>query len=67
VGSRPDQENELFSIYLILLAALGPGSYSAANRNMYQNRKIKFMGSRERPVRRADNLTSICVPILWTM
>jgi hypothetical protein len=27
---------EFFSIYLILLAALGPGVYSASNRNEYQ-------------------------------
>jgi hypothetical protein len=26
-----------------------------------------FLGSRERPVRRADNLTAICELILWTM
>jgi hypothetical protein len=32
-GSRPDEVNEFFSIYLILPAALGPGVYSASNRN----------------------------------
>jgi hypothetical protein len=32
-GSRPDGVNEFFSIYLILPAALGPGVYSASNRN----------------------------------
>jgi hypothetical protein len=31
-GSRPDEVN-FFSIYLILPAALGPGVYSACNRN----------------------------------
>jgi hypothetical protein len=30
-GPRPDEVN--FSIYLILPAALGPGVYSASNRN----------------------------------
>jgi hypothetical protein len=33
-GSIPDEVN--FSIYLILPAALGPGVYSASNRNEYQ-------------------------------
>jgi hypothetical protein len=31
--------NLIFSIYLILTAALGPGVYSASNRNEYQNNK----------------------------
>jgi hypothetical protein len=39
VGSRPDEVNEFFSIYLILPAALGPGVYSASNRNEYQKKK----------------------------
>jgi hypothetical protein len=29
----------MFSIYLILSAALGPGVYSASNRNEYQKQK----------------------------
>jgi hypothetical protein len=37
VGSRPDDENELFSIYLIRPAALSPGVYSASNRHKQQN------------------------------
>jgi hypothetical protein len=36
-GSRPDEVN--FSIYLILPVALGPGVYSASNRNEYQKHK----------------------------
>jgi hypothetical protein len=36
-GSRPDEVN--FSIYLILLAALGLGVHSASNRNEYQKQK----------------------------
>jgi hypothetical protein len=39
VGSRIDEVNELFPIYLILPAALGPGFYSASNRNEYQKQK----------------------------
>jgi hypothetical protein len=36
-GLRPDEEN--FSIYLILPAALCPGVHSASNRNEYQKQK----------------------------
>jgi hypothetical protein len=50
-----------FSIYLISPAALGPGVYSASNRNEYQKQKIMFLGSRARPVRKADNLTADCL------
>jgi hypothetical protein len=46
----------IFSIELILLAALGPGVYSASNRNEYQE---KILGSRARPVRKADDFTAI--------
>jgi hypothetical protein len=35
-GSKPDEANELFSIYLILPAALGLGVYSSSNRSEYQ-------------------------------
>jgi hypothetical protein len=58
---------EFLSIYLILPAALGHGVYSASNRNEYQKQKIMFLGSRARPVRRADSLTVICEPTVWTM
>jgi hypothetical protein len=43
-GSRPDEVNEFFSIYLILPAALGPGVYSASNRNEYQKQKNYVSG-----------------------
>jgi hypothetical protein len=51
------------SIYLILLAALGPGVYSASNRNEYQKHKIMLLGSKAWPICRADNFTDICEPI----
>jgi hypothetical protein len=38
-GSRPYEVNEFFSIYPILPVALGPGVYSASNRNEYQKQK----------------------------
>jgi hypothetical protein len=43
-GSRPDEVKEFFSIYLILPAALGPGVYSASNRNAYQKQKNNVSG-----------------------
>jgi hypothetical protein len=32
----------IYSIYLILPAALGPGGYPASDRNEYQKQKINF-------------------------
>jgi hypothetical protein len=34
----------IFSMYLILPAALGPGVYSACNRNMYKGQKNNVSG-----------------------
>jgi hypothetical protein len=51
-------------MYLILPAALGPGAYSASNRNEYQKHKIMFLGSKVGRVRRADSLTAIYEPIV---
>jgi hypothetical protein len=56
-------------MYLILPAALGPGVYSGCNRNESQEHKnnnvsgiIKCGG--EGVLRKADNLTAICEPIV---
>jgi hypothetical protein len=46
---------------LILPAALGPGVYSASNRN---RKIIMFLESKVRRGRRANNLTAICEPIV---
>jgi hypothetical protein len=48
-------------MYLILQATLGPGVYSASNRNEYRKHEetIMFPGSKVRPVRGADNLTAL--------
>jgi hypothetical protein len=54
----------MFSIHLILLVTLGPRVYLASNRNEYQ--KV-FLGSRAHPVRKTDNLTAICEPIVHDM
>jgi hypothetical protein len=38
----------IFSIYLILPAAVGPGVHLASNRNKYQKQKKKFLGNKVR-------------------
>jgi hypothetical protein len=50
----------MFLIYLILTAALSPWIHSGSSRNE-RGRKM-FLGSRARPVSKADNLTGICKP-----
>jgi hypothetical protein len=62
-GLLPDEVIEfIFSVYLIL--PLSPGVYSASNIYEYQKQKKMFLGSRALPVRRADNRTVICEPIV---
>jgi hypothetical protein len=46
---------------LYLPTALGPGVYSTSNRN---RKIIMFLGSKVRRVGRADNLATICEPIV---
>jgi hypothetical protein len=48
----------------ILPAELGPGVYSASNRNEYQKHESNISGSKVRPVRKAENLAAICKPIV---
>jgi hypothetical protein len=43
-GSRSDEVNTFFSVYLILPAALGSGVYSTSNRNKYQKQKNNVPG-----------------------
>jgi hypothetical protein len=57
-GANPDEVNLIFSIYLILQAALGPGVYSASNRKYQKN----FPEGEALPARKADNLTAVCEP-----
>jgi hypothetical protein len=56
--SRPDEVN-FFSIYLILLATLGPRFTRPLTEMSTRSRKIMFLGSRVLLVHRADNLTAI--------
>jgi hypothetical protein len=67
VGSRPDEVNEFFSIYVIPPVELGPGIYSASKRSEYRIRKIMFLGSRTRSMHRFHSLTAICEPNVYTM
>jgi hypothetical protein len=43
-GSITNEIIELFSIYPILVAALGPGVHSASNRNEYQKQENNISG-----------------------
>jgi hypothetical protein len=43
-GFDSDEVIDLFSIYLFFKAALGPGAYSASNRNEYQKQKNNASG-----------------------
>jgi hypothetical protein len=54
VALRLDELNELYSIYLIIPAALGPGFTQLLTEMSTTSREIIFLGSRARPVRRAD-------------
>jgi hypothetical protein len=42
-GSRPNEANEYLQIYLIHVAALGPGVYSALAEMSTRSRKIMFL------------------------
>jgi hypothetical protein len=61
-GSWPDEVKELFPIYLILPAPLGPGVYSVSNRNGYRQQTNNVSWGKGWAVRRADNLIAICKP-----
>jgi hypothetical protein len=50
----PDEVSEVLTIYLLLPATLGPGVYSASNRNEYHKKKNVF-GEKS-----ADSLIAIC-------
>jgi hypothetical protein len=55
-GSTPEGVIDIFSMHLILPAALGSGAYSASNRNEYQ----KISEDKALPACKTDNLTAIC-------
>jgi hypothetical protein len=48
-------------------ATVGPGVYSASNRNEYQKQKNNVSGSKTLTASKVDNLTAICEPIFSTM
>jgi hypothetical protein len=59
-GSSPDEVIEFFQFKWSFQPLYGPGFDSASNRNKYQK---MFLGSRARPVRKAD-VTATCEPIV---
>jgi hypothetical protein len=67
MGLRPDEVTEFFSIYLILPATLGPGTYSSSNRNECQKQIKMFLWRRALSVCKADNLITIYKPTLQTV
>jgi hypothetical protein len=55
--------NDIFSSIYIILPDFTQPLTEISNRN----RKIMFLGSRMRPLRRADSLTALCEMIVCTM
>jgi hypothetical protein len=51
-------------IYLIHPAVQALESTQLLTEMSTRSRKLMFLGSKARPVRRADNLTAICEPIV---
>jgi hypothetical protein len=67
-GGRYPFTAMIVSIDLIFPASIGPGVYSVFKRNEYQKQEKKnFLGSTAWQARKADNLTAICEPIVYTM
>jgi hypothetical protein len=59
----PDEA--IFLLYLIFPAALGQGFTQFLTEMITRHiRIIMFLGSKVRPVRRADKVTTICKPIV---
>jgi hypothetical protein len=61
-GSIPDEVTEYFHLAKSFQTHYALGVDSASNRNEYQ--KI-FLGEKERPARKANNLTAISEPIVY--
>jgi hypothetical protein len=57
----------MLSIYLFLPLALGPVFTQSVTEKNNRNSKEVILGSREEPIRIADNLAAICEPLVYTM
>jgi hypothetical protein len=64
---RPDDVIVFFLIYLIFPDAQALGFTQPLTEFITRSRKIIFLGSRAGPVRKSNNLTAICEPIVYTM
>jgi hypothetical protein len=62
VGSSPDEVNFFFNLPN-RSGSTRPEVHSASNKMSTRKRKIMFLGSKVRPVHRADNFATICEPI----
>jgi hypothetical protein len=63
-GSRTDEVNYFFSIYLIIPVSLDSLVYWLLTEKSDRSTKIMFPGIRERPMYKAGNLTAICERIV---
>jgi hypothetical protein len=67
VDSRTDEVNDFFFNLPNTFSRTRPWVQTASNRNENQGQKKMFLGGKAQPVRKADNLTAICEPIIYTM
>jgi hypothetical protein len=67
VGSRPDELSEIFQFMEFFQPHYALGFSQPLTEMSTRSRKIMFLGSRARPVCRADNLVAIGEPTVWTM
>jgi hypothetical protein len=63
-GSRPCEADEFFQFTYSFLPHKALGCTHPLTEISITNRKIMFLGSRARPVRKVDNLTAICDTIV---
>jgi hypothetical protein len=65
-GSRADEVNS-FNLRNPSSRTMALGFTQPLTEMSARSRKIMFLGSKVRPVRKADNLATICEPIVYTM
>jgi hypothetical protein len=63
-GFEIDELNEFFLIYIILRPHCGLWFTQPPTEMNTRSRKMKFLGNKARPVRKADNFIIICKPIV---
>jgi hypothetical protein len=66
-GSSPDEAIEILILPITFQPHWALGFIQPLTEMSIRNRKILFLGSRERPAHKADNHTAICEPIVYTL